>query len=110
MLISCYWDIFLELPPKKLDKAINYAKRNNYSVILGMDSNAHSTLTGSAESNVRGRHLEDFIMRHNLEIANKGTTPTFDSHLGSSIIDVMPTTPDLAATIVISSIVKAIYS
>ena len=96
LLISCYWDIFLEKPPKKLDKAVEMAKRDNYSVVLGMDSNAHSTLTGSEETNIRGRHLQNFIMRHNLEIANKGNKPTFDSHLGQSVIDVTLVSPDIA--------------
>ena len=51
MVVSCYWDIFLEEPPKKLEKTINYAKRNKYSVIIGMDWNSHTTLTGSNETN-----------------------------------------------------------
>ena len=35
-------------------------------------------------------------MKHNLEIANKGAAPTFDSHLWKSIIDVTLVSPDIA--------------
>ena len=37
MLVSCYWDIFVEKPPKKLEKAVLHAKRHNYSLWIGMD-------------------------------------------------------------------------
>ena len=95
LLISCYWDIFLEKPPKEIEKAINYARRNNYSIIVGMDSNAHTSLTGSANTNTRGRQLEEFKLKHSLDIANRGCVPTFDSHLGKTIIDITLRSPDL---------------
>ena len=51
LLVSCYWDIFVEKPPKKLEKAVEFAKTKNYSLIVGMDSNVHTTLTGSPVTN-----------------------------------------------------------
>lgn len=67
--------------------------------MLGMDSNAHTTMTGSELMNARGRHFEDFILRHNPDIANRGTSPTFETHLGSTIIDITLVTPDLSEKI-----------
>ena len=75
LVISAYWDIFLEEPPAKLTKSLNYARTNGFQVMLGMDSNAHTTLAGNPTTNKRGH---TYLLRHNLEIVNRGNTPTFD--------------------------------
>ena len=47
LLISCYWDRFLLSPPPKLIESIEFAQANNFKLMIGMDSNARSVLTGS---------------------------------------------------------------
>ena len=49
---------------------------NNYNLIIGMDSNAHSVLWGD-ETNSRGEWMEEFILDSNLTIENIGRKPTF---------------------------------
>ena len=49
MVISCYLDINIkEVIPKELNKALDYAQNHGLAVILGMDSNAHSTSFGTS--------------------------------------------------------------
>ena len=72
-LASAYWDINCREPPSKLQKLID-EQRN---VIIGIDTNAHSTLWGSPENNSRGDLLEDTIVTKNLTLLNTGGEPTF---------------------------------
>ena len=44
MIISCYLDITIkEVIPNDLNKALNYAQHHGLALIIGMDSNAHSS-------------------------------------------------------------------
>ena len=56
--------------------------------ILGIDSNAHSPLWGSNESNARGEKLEELIMEYQFSLLNRGNSPTFVTSKASSIIDI----------------------
>ena len=62
-------------PPKKLIDSIEHAKKNNFELLIGLDSNAHTCLTGDRPTNARGYVLEDLIMRYGLDIANKVLFP-----------------------------------
>ena len=99
LVVSSYWDHFILGAPAKLTKAVEYAKSNNFDILIGADSNSHSVLTGSHETNARGKLLEEFILKHNLDILNRGSQATFSSHVGSSCIDVTLASPNLAAKI-----------
>ena len=66
---------------------IDYANDKGYALLLGIDSNCHSTLYG-LETNRRGEELEDFIAKNRLYVENIGTTPTFNTKWGTSIIDI----------------------
>ena len=47
MVISCYLDINIkDVIPPELNKALEYAQNQGLAVILGMDSNAHSSSFG----------------------------------------------------------------
>ena len=87
VVVSAYWDILNTNPPPELIKAIEYAKKNNFALLIGIDTNCHSTLTGSKENNPRGNALDELIYKYDLQVANRGTTPTFDCHLGQTHID-----------------------
>ena len=84
-LVSSYWDCKLPLP-KVLDKVMDKVGDNN--IIIGMDSNAHSTLWGCDDSDSRGIALEEFIFNRNLVVLNRGKADTFVTPRASSIIDV----------------------
>ena len=82
MLISCYWDRFLLSPPPKLVESIEFAKRNNFRILVGMDSNAHSVLSGSDSTDARGVLLENLVLKYQLDIANRGNQATFEITCG----------------------------
>ena len=57
-LVSAYWDINITNPfLNRLKKTLDVLQDKKAPIIIGMDSNAHSTLWGCRESNVRGQTL-----------------------------------------------------
>lgn len=58
-----------------------------YRKLIGGDFNAWSTTWGSKTTDSRGEHIEQWMATHNLHTANTKITPTFQSHQGSSYID-----------------------
>ena len=50
VIISIYQDITQESVPEHLVKAINYCKQKRFSILIGMDSNAHSDIWGHSLS------------------------------------------------------------
>ena len=70
MVISCYLDINIkDIIPPELHKALYYAQQQGLAVIIGMDSNAHSSSFGNT-TNKRGDQLDLFIAHHKLDIEN----------------------------------------
>ena len=93
MVISCYLDINIkDVIPPGLNKALDYAQKHGLAVIIGMDSNAHSSSFGST-TNKRGEQLELFIAHHKLDIENQGLTPTFQARGAQTIICLLYTSP-----------------
>lgn len=95
LVASIYWDIN-EPNPQHLINLLDYSQLNQIPLILGMDSNAHSTLWGNQLNNQRGTDLENIIMAYGLSIGNKGNTPTFFSPIGQSSIDLTLTTANFS--------------
>ena len=85
VIASIYCDINLKIPQVGLVELLDFIKNNNYPLILGMDSNAHSTLYG-LETNKRGEDLEDIIFQYNLEVVNVLGTCTFEAYRGDTRI------------------------
>ena len=86
MIISCYLDINIkEVIPAELNKALYYAQKNGLAIIIGMDSNAHSSSFGNT-TNKRGEQLDLFIAHHKLDIENQGLTLTFQARGAETII------------------------
>ena len=46
VIISVYLDITQDPVPEHLTKAINYCKQKRFSILISMDSNAHSDIWG----------------------------------------------------------------
>ena len=85
--MSLYLDIKTSPIPAFLIKALDYCKQHGYAILIGSDTNSHSTLWGK-ETNQRGEKLEELIEDYGLDIHNIGKTPTYDCSLGQSVIDV----------------------
>ena len=85
-MVSAYFDINKSIP-EDLVKFLDNGLTAEDDVIIGCDTNAHSTLWGSSETNRRGEMMEDLIFKYNLSIRNRGVTPTFVNQRASSVID-----------------------
>jgi len=86
---SLYCDITLDIRQnQEFMSFLQFVKAGNHPCVIGCDSNAHSTLWGSPDSNPRGDIMEEIIESFNLQVCNKGEVPTFNSSRGSTHIDV----------------------
>ena len=81
VIASIYLDINKPAVPQWLEDLLLMASNKKYPIILGVDSNAHSSLYGP-DNNARGDAFEDFIMQHCLEVHNSGNAPTFETMRG----------------------------
>ena len=87
-LISAYLDItLLHVIPPALHKVMQYAELKGFGIILGIDTNAHSTSFGP-DSNKRGDDLDLFIAQYKLDIANCSHDPTFERRGAKTCIDI----------------------
>lgn len=88
ILISAYLDILLDAWPDILDDVVLYAINKGFRILIGSDSNAHSALWGSNETNERGEVIEEACAAYGLECVNTGTNITYDGVGGQTIVDV----------------------
>ena len=86
-IISAYMDIKREPVIQELKRAVDYCKLKGYSILLAADSNSHSQIWGN-QNNKRGNVWNQCLEEESLLIHNNGKTPTYESKLGKSIIDV----------------------
>ena len=86
VLASSYLDYNnTEVSTPELERLLAYS--TNKGLIIGMDSNCHSSLFGPS-NNARGDKLEDIIANHNLSVENIGMEPTYESRGAATCIDV----------------------
>ena len=97
-LISMYLDQdILDFPPEFRELIL---KRGDCDIIIGTDSNAHSTVWNCANTNNRGEFIEDFLIKNDLTCLNVGNNPTFESAQGfRSIINITIANYRLATSI-----------
>jgi ribonuclease HI len=74
-------------PTLAMQNLIDRSRDSKLSLIIGMDSNAHSSIWGCPDDNIRGEKLSEFMISNNFDLANKGSANTFVSAVGKSIID-----------------------
>ena len=67
---------------------VRECKKRKLPLIVGMDSNAHSSMWGAEDTNNRGRELEEIFFELDLVVLNQGSEYTFDTGNRKSIIDV----------------------
>ncbi len=77
VLAAGYLDILQPAVIPEMVRLVDYCECKGLPLLMGLDSNAHSTLWGSDNLNQRGERLEDFLMSSNLFICNVGNVPTF---------------------------------
>ena len=88
LVASIYLDGEDEVVQPWLNTLIEYGTDRNMSVVLCMDSNCHSSLYSDDNTDERGNDLEDFIFANDLDIANIGFVPTFQTFRAQSVIDI----------------------
>ena len=88
IVCSLYLDINLDAQRPLFLALIDRCNSDQVPLIVGMDSNAHSTLWGCQEGNSRGGDLESLFLSKNLTVMNAGSVPTFVTSRAQSIIDV----------------------
>ena len=76
MVVSQYCDINLRPVPPGLVTVVRFCQEKQIPLILGADTNAHSTNWGP-DQNPRGDDFDDFIARNQLHILNDGLKPTY---------------------------------
>ena len=69
VIASVYCDINKEVMQGWLADLLTFVEKKKYLLVLGMDTNAHSTLFVESQ-NTRGNDLEDLIARFNLRLEN----------------------------------------
>ena len=94
VIASIYLDYNLDVVQDWLDKLMSFIDQRHYPALLAFDSNAHSELYGS-DTNERGKVFEEFILHNNLQVENRGSTPTYHAFRGGENID---TTIDVTLT------------
>ncbi len=93
IVCSAYLDILKHPVSEELDKLVTFCERQKVALIIGVDTNAHTALWGSNDTNARGSKIEDWILSKGLYVHNKGRTPTFVPRR-----DVTPTIIDVTIT------------
>ena len=87
VVCSAYLDIEKAVLTPELKNVVTYCEDNRLGLILGMDSNAHSTLWGNEDNNPRGDALEEYVMENILDCHNIPDQPTFIGRGCSTTID-----------------------
>ena len=61
---------------------MDYADSKNVEIIMGIDTNSHSTIYGD-DTNSRWKDMEEFIIDNGLSVENIGKIPTFETIRGN---------------------------
>jgi len=89
VVTSVYMDITLDCVwPPKLERLIRTCQDKNQDLLICADTNAHSPVWGSKNTNQRGERLEELISNHCLNVMNTGTHFTFFNRRSATVIDV----------------------
>ena len=85
LLVSLYMDINLEIRGEHVSNILSYAAEMNIPLLIGADTNSHTTLFGP-DSNRRGLYLEELILNDGLRVENIGMMPTYETIRGNKLI------------------------
>ena len=86
IVASIYLDSDAPVVQEWLEKLMEYIDSKRLQSLLAFDCNAHSQLYGP-DTNERGKAFEDFILQNNLNVENRGNSPTFHAFRRGANID-----------------------
>ena len=87
IMASIYCDINGPAVTGHMTALVQHCQNKCIPLIMGLDSNSHSTLWGPTQ-NKRGGDLEDFINANDLVVLNDGLRPTWSQNNKTSYIDI----------------------
>ncbi|XP_011313491.1 uncharacterized protein [Fopius arisanus] len=87
---SAYFPFDSALPPPTgvLRKLVRYCKSNGLPLIVGCDANGQNVVWGSQNNNARGTSLLEYLADVDLEILNRGSSPSFVTSRCQCVIDI----------------------
>ena len=88
IISSVYMAMEDQPPPSRLEQLVQHCMDNNIPLIVACDTNSHHPFWGSSDTNPRGTVLSEYIATTNLEVANRGSEPTFCAGNRRTVIDV----------------------
>jgi len=91
--VSVYMDILLDIPKLLMDFLDKHKGKSKF--VIGTDSNAHSTLWGNKDTNVRGKKVEEILFKYDLYLANTGKQATFIRKNCATFIDLTIVSRDM---------------
>ncbi|KAJ8961489.1 hypothetical protein NQ318_014737 [Aromia moschata] len=86
-ICSAYFPRNTESPPRELSDLIRYCEGIGLPLLVGCDSNSHHTMWGDKEVKPKGRMLLEFLTLSGMQIANRGSVPTYFTPERQSVID-----------------------
>ena len=75
-------------PPLITQQLIEHCAHKRWGLVIGSDINSHNQIWGCEDNNRRGEHLLEYILTTNLQIINRGNTPTFSNIQRKTVIDI----------------------
>ncbi len=99
ILGSAYHHFEIPIRRQGFERLIDYCHKVKLPLVIGMDANAHNVMWGSTDTNSRGEELLDFIMSSNLQLLNKGNTPTFVTSRREEVLDITLVSSSFASMI-----------
>ena len=86
-------------PSREMAQIISTCDQRQTPVLIGCDANAHHTAWGCQDTNFRGRTLLEYLMSTDLEIINRGHSPTYVGMGHQSIIDITLASQQIAGEV-----------
>lgn len=86
----------MEVPPREVQELIEHCKKTNTPYVIGCDANAHNDIWGSSDTNARSESLFEYLILENVQLLNRGNTPTFRNAIRGEVLDLTLSSSNLA--------------
>ena len=87
IFVSTYMANEEPAPPYVLRELLVFSEMEKIPTIIGTDANAHHTIWGSSNVNMRGEELLEYCISANLNFCNVGNKPTFRTKNRKEVLD-----------------------
>ncbi|KAJ8955251.1 hypothetical protein NQ318_000277 [Aromia moschata] len=85
-ICSAYFPKNTGSPSRELSDLIRYCEGIGLPLLVGCDPNSHHTMWGDKEVQTRGRMLLEFLTLSGMQIANRGSVPTYFTPERQSVV------------------------